>query len=67
MRASLQVGLVAATMLTFGAMAQASLKVGDKAPDFALSDQNGVTIRLSDFRGRKGVVLAFYIKAFTSG
>ena len=43
------------------------LKVGDLAPDFALPDQNGRTIRLSDFRGKKTVVLAFYIKAFTPG
>jgi cytochrome oxidase Cu insertion factor (SCO1/SenC/PrrC family) len=42
-------------------------EVGDKAPDFALPDQNGRTIRLSDFRGKKTVVLAFYIKAFTPG
>jgi peroxiredoxin len=48
-------------------MAKASLKPGDAAPDFALPDQNGATIRLSDFRGKKTVVLAFYIKAFTSG
>ena len=38
-----------------------------KAPDFSLPDQNGATVRLSDFRGKKNVVLAFYIKAFTSG
>jgi len=42
-------------------------KVGDKAPDFTLPDQNGRIIRLSDFRGKKTVVLAFYIKAFTPG
>lgn len=45
----------------------ASLKVGAHAPDFALTDQNGHTIKLSDFLGRKNLVLAFYIKAFTSG
>ena len=45
----------------------ATLKVGDHAPDFTLPDQNGQTIRLSDFRGKKSVVLAFYIKAFTGG
>ncbi len=44
-----------------------SLKVGDRAPDFALTDQNGVPVKLSDFRGKKNVVLAFYIKAFTPG
>ena len=54
-------------VLAFGAMAEASLKIGDAAPDFALPDQSGATVRLSDFRGKKSVVLAFYIKAFTSG
>ncbi len=48
-------------------MANTSLKVGDPAPDFVLPDQSGQTIRLSDFRGKKTVVLAFYIKAFTGG
>ena len=44
-----------------------SLKVGDKAPDFTLTDQNGAIVKMSDFLGKKNVVLAFYIKAFTSG
>lgn len=44
-----------------------SLKIGDTAPDFALPDQTGAMVRLSDFRGAKSVVLAFYVKAFTSG
>jgi len=43
------------------------LRIGSPAPDFALADQNGQLIRLSDLRGKKAVVLAFYIKAFTSG
>ena len=43
------------------------LKVGDPAPDFALTDTDGQTVRLSDFRGRKNVVLAFYVLAFTGG
>jgi len=47
--------------------AKAELKVGDRAPDFALQDQKGNTVRLSDFRGKKTVVLAFYIKASTPG
>jgi thioredoxin-dependent peroxiredoxin len=45
----------------------APLKVGDKAPDFALRDQNGKTVRLGDFLGSKKVVLAFYVRAFTPG
>jgi len=42
-------------------------KVGDKAPDFTLLDQDGAKVRLSDYRDKKNVVLAFYIKAFTPG
>jgi cytochrome oxidase Cu insertion factor (SCO1/SenC/PrrC family) len=44
-----------------------ALKVGDPAPDFTLPDQDGNPVRLSSFAGKKKVVLAFYIKAFTSG
>ncbi len=43
------------------------LKVGDVAPDFELSDQNGQPVRLSALRDKKNVVLAFYVKAFTVG
>ena len=43
------------------------LKVGDAAPDFSLTDTNGKEVKLSDFRGKKNVVLAFYVLAFTGG
>jgi cytochrome oxidase Cu insertion factor (SCO1/SenC/PrrC family) len=46
---------------------QTQLKVGDRAPDFALTDTEGQTVKLSDFRGKKNVVLAFYVLAFTGG
>jgi hypothetical protein len=49
------------------AVATTNLKVGDVAPDFALPDQNGTPVKLSDFRGKKNVVLAFYVLAFTGG
>ena len=42
-------------------------KVGDMAPDFTLTDQNGNKVTLSSFRGKKNVALAFYIFAFTGG
>lgn len=42
------------------------MNTGDKAPDFSLSDQNGRTVSLSDFRGRK-TVLYFYPKDNTPG
>ncbi len=45
----------------------APLNVGDKAPDFTLPDQNDQRVKLSDFRGKKNVVLAFYVLAFTGG
>lgn len=44
-----------------------TLKIGDRAPDFTLPDQEGKPVRLSSFAGKQKVVLAFYIKAFTSG
>jgi peroxiredoxin len=44
-----------------------SLKIGDRAPDFALPDQEGTVVKLSDFQGKKNVVLAFYVLAFTGG
>ncbi len=41
------------------------VRVGDRAPDFSLPDQNRNVKRLSDYRGKK-VVLAFFPGAFTS-
>jgi peroxiredoxin Q/BCP len=43
-----------------------NLKVGDKAPDFTGTDQNGKTISLGDFKG-KTVILYFYPKDDTPG
>lgn len=42
------------------------LKEGSKAPDFTAKDQNGKTVKLSDFKGQK-VVLYFYPKDDTPG
>lgn len=43
------------------------LKVGQEAPEFALTDTEGKEVKLSDFKGKKNVVLAFYVLAFTGG
>jgi thioredoxin-dependent peroxiredoxin len=43
------------------------LKVGDRAPDFALRGTDGQTHRLSDYRGKQPVVLAWFPRAFTQG
>jgi len=44
-----------------------TLKVGDEAPDFTLRSTDRKTVKLSDFRGKNTVVLAFYPAAFTGG
>jgi peroxiredoxin len=69
--------LAAALLLTMSAAlfaqskeASSMPKVGDMAPDFSLKyfqDGNLKDMKLSDFRGKKNVVLAFYIFAFTGG
>jgi peroxiredoxin Q/BCP len=43
------------------------LQVGQQAPDFTLPDTDGKPVKLSDFRGKKAVVLAFFPAAFTGG
>ena len=43
------------------------LKVGDPAPDFTLRATDGKAYKLSDFKGKKNVVLAIYVLAFTGG
>ena len=40
--------------------AKSTVKVGDTAPDFTLKDQDQKEVKLSDYRGKKNVVLAFY-------
>lgn len=44
-----------------------NLKVGDVAPDFTLMSDKWDKIKLSDYRGKKNVILAFYVLAFTGG
>ncbi len=46
---------------------QPTVKVGDVAPDFTLTDQNNKKVSLHEFRGKKNVALAFYVFAFTGG
>jgi peroxiredoxin Q/BCP len=54
-------------LLASGAGALAAPGVGDPAPDFSLMGSDGRLHALSDFRGRKGVVVAWFPKAFTPG
>ena len=43
------------------------LKVGSQAPDFTLTSTAGAKIKLSEFKGKNPVVLAFFPAAFTGG
>src|SRR6185436_21054318 len=66
MRALLTASLVLG--LATAAMAQtAELKVGDQAPNFKLQATDGKTYQLSDFKGKKPVVVAWFPAAFTRG
>ena len=71
-----QVLLIAVVLVTLAAAAlgqatpaapETKLKVGEMAPDFTLTDTAGQKVRLSDFRGKNNVVLAFYVFEFTGG
>lgn len=52
-------GLLLASGLCFAGGAWAA-EVGDKAPDFKLPGTTGLDISLSDFRGKKWVLVEFY-------
>ena len=77
MRAAVALGLV--TIVGVAVLAQGGgttgqgtaapmvLKVGDMAPDFTLPGTDGKTHRLSDYRGKTAVVIAWFPRAFTSG
>jgi cytochrome oxidase Cu insertion factor (SCO1/SenC/PrrC family) len=66
-------GLVLLAVFSVAGLAQqpppvkTHLKVGDPAPDFTLRATDGKQYKLSDFRGKKNVVLAIYVLAFTGG
>ena len=49
------------------ALGAAALKVGDRAPDFTLSDEHGQQVTLSNLLAKGSVILAFFTKAFTPG
>lgn len=48
-------------------IAKTNLKIGDVAPNFTLLSDKWDQVKLSDFRGKKNVILAFYVLAFTGG
>jgi peroxiredoxin Q/BCP len=60
-------GLVACVSLLGGGSAAAGPAVGEQAPAFELEGSDGKHYALSQFVGERGVVLAWFPRAFTSG
>jgi len=50
-----------------GILSAADLKIGDAAPDFSLAGSDGKTYKLSSYKGKQAVVIAWFPKAFTGG
>jgi peroxiredoxin Q/BCP len=57
----------AVLMLFAGVASAADLSAGDRAPAFSLPGSDGKTHALADHAGKRGVVLAWFPKAFTPG
>jgi len=68
--AGLLLACLAVTSWAQSPKAPLKLKAGDMAPDFTLLAFDGKDVKpvsLHDFKGKKNVVLAFYVFAFTGG
>ena len=59
--------MLAGGAIMFGTATAEELKVGELAPDFSLPGSDGKTYKLSDYRGKQAVVLAWFPRAFTPG
>ena len=62
-RSLLLTGVLLAGLL-LATSAATALEIGDKAPDFTLPSTTGEKISLSQFRGKKLVLLEFFISVF---
>ena len=58
-------GLLGSAVLLTGIAQAQTLKVGDKAPAFSVISSTGKPVALTDYTGKKNVVLFFYVGAFT--
>jgi len=58
---------IAVALIAGGLSAMAAPQVGDPAPDFRLQASDGKEYTLSEFKGKRPVVIAFFPKAFTGG
>jgi len=62
-------GLLVAVLLSLGLSMMpttvSAVEVGEHAPDFLMHSTVGETVRLSDYQGKKNVMLFFFVAAFT--
>lgn len=65
--AALPVATLISTAKQKEQVAKVALKVGDTAPDFTLLSDQWKPVKLSDYKGKKNVLLAVYVLAFTGG
>jgi peroxiredoxin len=66
LRRSMLAAVLLSTSLWTVPTAAPAAEVGDKAPDFLLHSTVGETARLSDYQGKKNVMLFFFLAAFTA-
>jgi peroxiredoxin len=55
---------ICAVLMLLTPVSMTALDVGDKAPDFLAFDTVGESIRLSDYQGKKNVLMFFFVRAF---
>jgi peroxiredoxin Q/BCP len=67
MKTLILLSMIGSLALGTTAAQAAELKPGDAAPNFTLQGSDGKTYKLSDFKGKQAVVVAWFPKAFTGG
>jgi peroxiredoxin len=56
--------LLLSVLVLLTPMSLSAVNVGDKAPDFLAFDTVGESTRLSDYQGKKNVLMFFFVRAF---
>ena len=65
LRCSTPAAVLLTISLWLAPMPVSAVEVGQKAPDFLMHSTVGETVRLSDYQGKKNVMLFFFVAAFT--
>src|ERR1044071_5743200 len=67
-RTMMRIGLLLALIVfSVSAMSGEGAKVGDAVPDISAPDENGKDVKLSDYKGKNGLIIFFYPRADTPG